>query len=367
MFVINLKKETLIACLGVILILLSLLIFPFRNIYSAKSEGSAQTEEQKGETSDVKENNRAESKNKSFIKYVEFNPTFDVLERAMKEDIKSQNEDIKINWIEILAYLAAKYGGDFKQYKEKDLNQLIKCLKDNEKIEDKTKNMKLYTYYYEAYSAVLGEFMGNYKTQKNRNKDDGSIDWEEKYGLKVFSPIAKTFPFCHYDDFGASRSYGYSRPHLGHDLMSATGTPVIAVESGIVEVMGWNQYGGWRIGIRSFDKKRYYYYAHLRQNRPYHADLKEGKVIKAGDVIGYVGRTGYSSKENVSNITQSHLHLGLQLIFDESQKESNNEIWIDLYAITKLLEKNKSAVVRDSETKEYKREFGFYEPSLENK
>ena len=36
--------------------------------------------------------------------------------------------------------------------------------------------------------------------------------------------------------------------------MAATGTPVIAVESGTVEVMGWNQYGGWRIGIRSFDK-----------------------------------------------------------------------------------------------------------------
>jgi len=52
------------------------------------------------------------------------------------------------------------------------------------------------------------------------------------------------------------------------------GTPVIAVESGYVEAMGWNQYGGWRIGIRSFDKKRYYYYAHLRQNYPYQSDLK---------------------------------------------------------------------------------------------
>ena len=33
------------------------------------------------------------------------------------------------------------------------------------------------------------------------------------------------------------------------DLMAAVGTPVIAVESGVVEAMGWNQYGGWRIGI----------------------------------------------------------------------------------------------------------------------
>lgn len=60
------------------------------------------------------------------------------------------------------------------------------------------------------------------------------------------------------------------------------GTPIIAVESGYVEAIGWNQYGGWRIGIRSFDGKRYYYYAHLRQNYPYREQLKEGDVVTAG-------------------------------------------------------------------------------------
>ena len=74
-------------------------------------------------------------------------------------------------------------------------------------------------------------------------------------------------------------------------MMGQVGTPVIAVESGYVEALGWNQYGGWRIGIRSFDKKRYYYYAHLRQNYPYQSNLKEGSIVTAGDVIGYLGRT----------------------------------------------------------------------------
>lgn len=37
-------------------------------------------------------------------------------------------------------------------------------------------------------------------------------------------------------------------------MMGQTGTPVVAVESGYVEAIGWNQYGGWRLGIRSFDK-----------------------------------------------------------------------------------------------------------------
>ena len=64
---------------------------------------------------------------------------------------------------------------------------------------------------------------------KRKQKNSEEYVWEEVYGLKAFSPIAKTFPFSHYDDFGASRSYGYSRPHLGHDMMCATGTPVIAV------------------------------------------------------------------------------------------------------------------------------------------
>ena len=51
----------------------------------------------------------------------------------------------------------------------------------------------------------------------------------------------------------------------------------------------------------------------------------------------------------------------MQLIFDESQKECDNEIWIDLYAITNLLEKNKSAVIRDNQTKEFYRQYAFEE------
>ena len=292
---------------------------------------------------------RAEE-NKKFIKYVEFNPTREALEKAMHEDIKSHSEEIKLNWIEILAYLGSKYGGDFKKYKSSDMDDVVKRLKNGEKMNEITKAMKTYGYYFEAYEAVLKGFLGDYKVQKKPKNSEEPV-WEEAYG----------FPFSHYDDFGASRSYGYARPHLGHDMMCAIGTPVIAVESGRVEIMGWNQYGGWRIGIRSFDNRRYYYYAHLRQNRPFKSDLKEGDIVKAGDVIGYVGRTGYSKKENVNNIEQSHLHIGLELVFDESQKESDHEIWVDLYALMQLLEKNKSSVVRNSETKEYSREFDWEE------
>lgn len=161
------------------------------------------------------------------------------------------------------------------------------------------------------------------------------------------------------------RDYGYKRKHLGHDMFGNIGTPIIAVESGIVEELGWNRYGGWRIGIRSFDTKRYYYYAHLRKDHPYIEGLTKGQLVKAGDVIGYLGRTGYSLTENVNNIVENHLHFGTQLIFDESQKDGINQIWIDEYAITKLLAKNKSKVQKVTGTKEYTRAYDFSEQNVE--
>ena len=60
----------------------------------------------------------------------------------------------------------------------------------------------------------------------------------------------------------------------------------------------------------------------------------------------YMGHTGYSTKENVNNIEITHLHWGLQLIFDESQKEGNNEIWIDVYPLTRFLAKHTQAAVK---------------------
>lgn len=283
------------------------------------------------------------SEKKNFIKYVEFNVPYLALKKAMDLDIESHNKGGSLSWVDILAYLGAKYGGEFSRYKSADMDAFVKKL-ETKSIADLTGGMKYFNYYHEAYSAVLSGLLGKYK-----------INGEEKYGLIGFLPIAKGYPYSGCDDFGAQRTYGYTRPHLGHDMMAATGTPVIAVESGVVEALGWNQYGGWRIGIRSFDSKRYYYYAHLRQNRPYAAGLSLGSTVKAGDVIGYVGRTGYSSKENVNNIQTSHLHFGLQLIFDESEKECNNEIWIDVYPLTQLLSQNRSAVVRNDATKEYTR------------
>ena len=90
--------------------------------------------------------------------------------------------------------------------------------------------------------------------------------------------------------------------------------------------------------------------------------MQEGKTVKAGDVIGYLGMTGYSLKENVNNINIPHLHFGMQLIFDKSQEDGNNEIWIDVYNIIEFLKKNRSEVyMNNKDTKDYVRKNEFYE------
>ncbi len=291
---------------------------------------------QKGET--------LEAVSGDYIKWVDFTVPASAMEKAYQYDVESYGEKIHLNWIELLAYAAARQGGNFGKKAQQNIDDCAKALLEGKTMEDLTKKLEYYPYYLEAYTAVLGGFVGEYETTG-----------EKHYGLIAFSPIAAGFYYTDYDDFGASRSYGYARPHLGHDMMGQIGTPIIAVESGYVEAIGWNQYGGWRIGIRSFDKKRYYYYAHLRQNYPYAENLKEGDIVTAGDVIGYMGHTGYSTKENVNNIETVHLHFGMELIFDESQKESTNEIWISCYELTKFLLKNKSEVYKVEGTKEWKR------------
>ncbi len=298
-----------------------------------------------------------EEKKADFIKWVDFNVTCAAMKKAIALDVESHDKEVKLNYIVLLACLATKNGNNFSHYKDSQLDAIAEKLRSGESIEKVAGATKYYNYYYESLSAVLSGFVGDYEIEVP--DEAGGKHWEKRYGIKAFSPIAKGYYYNHYDDFGKKRSYGFSRPHLGNDLIGNTGSPVIAVESGRVEALGWNQYGGWRIGIRSFDSKRYYYYAHLRKNFPYRKDLTVGSSVKAGDVIGYLGHSGYSTKENVNNINTPHLHFGMQLVFDESQKECLSEIWINVYEIVKLLENKRSAVVKDPETKEYSRVYDF--------
>ncbi len=295
-----------------------------------------------------------------YIKWVDFTVSYEALCSAYEWDVKTHGTEHEVHWVELLAYTAAKTGGSFDKSALKTMEKAAQALSEGEKtLEELTEKLQYYPYYLDAYDAAIGGLVGEYE------EDSGNGHYESKYGLKGYFPLARGFDYTHYDDFGVSRSYGYKRRHLGHDMMGLVGTPIMCIESGTVEALGWNQYGGWRIGIRSFDGKRYYYYAHLRQNYPYAEGLEEGSVVTAGDVIGYMGHTGYSTKENVNNIEITHLHWGLQLIFDESQKEGNNEIWIDIYPLTRFLAKHTQAAVKVEGTKEWVRTTRIVDPAVE--
>ena len=281
---------------------------------------------------------KSEKANGEYIKWMEFNATSTALKDAVNADISTNTDDYPVSFVDIIAYLAVKYGNDFKKYSKSDIDKFMEHIKNGEAVEDFC-NMKYFDYYKNSYGAVLNGFVDD--------KKDGT------YGLTAYFPVASGFGWSHYKDFGASRSWGFKRTHLGNDVLGSIGTPIVAVESGYVEALGWNRYGGWRIGIRSNDKKRYYYYAHLRKDRPYVKNLKEGDKVESGQVIGYLGMTGYSNKENVNNINIPHLHFGMQIIFDESQKDGNNEIWIDVYELLEFLGGNKANVIKNESTGDY--------------
>ncbi len=192
------------------------------------------------------------SPGKSSIKWVDFNVTAEALNQAFRYDVDTVQSPIHLNWVDLLALLGSRYGGDFSSYRPKDMEAMAEAVLKGETTMDTLKEKsKNFDYYREAYGAVLDGMVGVFKAEipvseappeyvsENQDQDSGTI-WVTKYGLKAFSPIAKGFPYNDYDDFGAARSYGFKRQHLGHDMMGQVGTPIISVESGYVGAIGWN-------------------------------------------------------------------------------------------------------------------------------
>ena len=109
------------------------------------------------------------------------------------------------------------------------------------------------------------------------------------------------------DTYGAPRSGG--RAHKGIDIFAARGTPVLAAAEGVIVRRDSNALGGLSIYERGQDGRTIYYYAHLNG---YRAGLKEGDLVRQGEVIGYVGSTG--------NVTGSpHLHFAVFTVTDPNR------------------------------------------------
>ena len=113
-------------------------------------------------------------------------------------------------------------------------------------------------------------------------------------------PVVGIKPSDLTDTFDAARGQG--RRHDAIDIMAAEGTPVIAAADGTIEKLFNSVRGGITIYERSQDQKWIYYYAHLSAYAP---GLKEGQIVKRGQVIGKVGHTGDASPDG------PHLHFAV--------------------------------------------------------
>ena len=90
------------------------------------------------------------------------------------------------------------------------------------------------------------------------------------------------------DTFGAPRADVSGGWHHGEDIFSPLGTPLLAVADGTVFSVGWNDIGGWRLWLRDRVGNEFYY-AHLSAYSPLAVN---GRQVKAGDVLGFMGKTG---------------------------------------------------------------------------
>ncbi|WP_238941908.1 M23 family metallopeptidase [Bacillus sp. REN10] len=119
-------------------------------------------------------------------------------------------------------------------------------------------------------------------------------------------PLPTNYNYTYKNTWGAARGWGGRRIHEGTDIFADYGVPVRSTSYGIIEMKGWNRYGGWRIGIRDINNT-YHYYAHLNG---FAKGLKLGQIVEPGMLIGGVGSTGYGPP-GTSGKFPPHLHFGM--------------------------------------------------------
>ncbi|MBO5278438.1 MAG: M23 family metallopeptidase [Lachnospiraceae bacterium] len=127
----------------------------------------------------------------------------------------------------------------------------------------------------------------------------------------------------------SERSYqNVTHSHEGTDIMALNNKrgyyPIVSMTDGVVEKLGWLEKGGYRVGIRS-PHGAYLYYAHLYR---YADGLKEGDTVKAGQLLGFMGDSGYSKVEGTVGNFDVHLHLGMYLKTEHYEELSVNPYWI---------------------------------------
>ena len=187
--------------------------------------------------------------------------------RVFGFEVDFQRDIRKEDWFEIL----------YEKFKD-----------DNGKVRDTGKIIYASMY-------VNGEEINLYNFEYNNN--------EEYYDIKGKS-ITKSLMKTPINGARLSSSYGmrkhpilgYNKMHRGTDFAAPSGTPIMASGSGTVTRARWCGGGGNCVKIKH-NSTYETIYAHMKS---FAKGIREGKKVKQGQIIGYVGSTGLS--------TGPHLH-----------------------------------------------------------
>lgn len=117
--------------------------------------------------------------------------------------------------------------------------------------------------------------------------------WKEPFRFPVANPVVT-------DEYGYSRdTIGYSIPHKGTDFRAPVGTPVMAMNRGVVRLTkNFRNYGKTIVVDHGFGLMTFY--MHLSKIR-----VNVGELVLPGQVIGLSGDTGYAEG--------AHLHLTVRI------------------------------------------------------
>ncbi|HEU5215692.1 MAG TPA: M23 family metallopeptidase [Gaiellaceae bacterium] len=131
-----------------------------------------------------------------------------------------------------------------------------------------------------------------------------------------FRPSHYVFPVdggaSYGDTYGGVRNDIYDGWHHGDDLFASLGTPIVAVANGKLSLVGWNRLGGWRLWLTDADGNSFYY-AHLAG---YSRWILKHPNVRAGQVVGFLGRTGDAFTTAPHLHFEIHPHQYLKLGYD---------------------------------------------------
>jgi hypothetical protein len=131
-----------------------------------------------------------------------------------------------------------------------------------------------------------------------------------------FKPSHYVFPIdggaSYGDTYGANRNDVYDGWHHGDDLFAPLGTPVVAVANGTLSLVGWDRLGGWRLWLTDAAGNSFYY-AHLAA---YSRWILDHPHVRAGQVVGFLGRTGDAFTTTPHLHFEIHPHQLLRLGYD---------------------------------------------------